>query len=313
MSNLMDGLRTHRWAKRSVAAALSATVLVALTFVPTTVGAANSWQVGVGAETKDKGIQLAYYYSDNITVNVGDTVNFNFQTGEIHSVTFFDGSDSGVRAAGAPAFSKTFGAPGDYAYFCVIHTFMKGVVHVQAANSPYPHTQQEYDHQSLVEQTKSFAEGRQLQAQGLAAAAQGDGKNITAGIGAAHPEDNGSVFVLRFLKTAQQIKVGDTVTWTNLDPEAPHSITFNENYTDPFQALFPDGLDFAGPPGHATISDPAQPVNSGFLWAAPFPGLPPPAYVGTVFQATFTQPGTYQYYCELHDDLGMVGTITVSR
>src|SRR5579875_2080638 len=56
-------------------------------------------------------------------------------------------------------------------------------------------------------------------------------------------------------------------------------------------------------PGHATISSASQQVNSGFL-GAPFPQ-------GVQFRMTFTAPGTYAYYCALHDDLGMRGTITV--
>jgi plastocyanin len=30
-------------------------------------------------------------------------------------------------------------------------------------------------------------------------------------------------------------------------------------------------------------------------------------------RVTFTTPGTYDYYCILHDDLGMVGTVVVLR
>jgi plastocyanin len=36
-------------------------------------------------------------------------------------------------------------------------------------------------------------------------------------------------------------------------------------------------------------------------------GLP----FGTTFSATFTAPGTYNYICALHDDLGMTGTVVV--
>ncbi|HKZ50921.1 MAG TPA: plastocyanin/azurin family copper-binding protein [Dehalococcoidia bacterium] len=34
---------------------------------------------------------------------------------------------------------------------------------------------------------------------------------------------------------------------------------------------------------------------------------------GATFQFTFTQPGSYPYYCFLHRALGMVGTITVAQ
>jgi plastocyanin len=35
-------------------------------------------------------------------------------------------------------------------------------------------------------------------------------------------------------------------------------------------------------------------------------GLP-----GEPFTVTFTQPGTYDYICALHENMGMKGTITV--
>ena len=96
---------------------------------------------------------------------------------------------------------------------------------------------------------------------------------------------------------------GDTVTWSNLDPEFPHTITFGtEPSCGPFGAFAPSGVDA---PGHATLTTPGQSVNSGFIGAdLPF---------GTQFRATFTAPGTYSYICALHDDLGMVGTIQVVR
>jgi plastocyanin len=284
---------------------------------PTIARAATGWQVGVGAENKDMAIQVAYFFSREITVNEGDTVTWNFQTGEPHSVNFFAGTgsggpiDSGLQTKGAPPFSLTFSLAGDYNYGCDIHPTMSGVVHVQAAGSAYPHDQEYYDHQSQVQQNQLLAEGLALRAKGLAAAAQADTKPaITAGIGATH--ETGAIFVMRFLKDKLNVKVGDTVTWSNLDPEAPHTITFNLDYPNPFDALIPDGLDVLGPPGHATMNATTQPVNSGFLWATPFPGLPPVAYRGTTFQVKFTQPGTYNYKCELHDDLGMTGTIKVT-
>jgi len=319
MTKLVSGLRMNkgvhlgRWKIATLAALLA--IVGGLVAAPA--WAATSWQVGAGVESPDMGIQAAYFFAREITVNAGDTVTWHFQTGEPHSVNFFAGTgsggpaDSGLQTKGAPPFSLTFNQTGDYSYRCDLHAAMTGVIHVQAAGSAYPHDQGYYDHQSQVQQNQLLAQGRAIQAQGLAAAAQADGRGqITAGIGVTHA--TGSIFVLRFLRQNLHVKVGDTVTWTNRDPEAPHTITFNKDYPDPFAALFPLGLDVLGPPGHATISDTAQQVNSGFLWASPFPGLPEVAYRGTVFQATFTQPGTYSYKCELHDDLGMIGTITVS-
>jgi plastocyanin len=64
---------------------------------------------------------------------------------------------------------------------------------------------------------------------------------------------------------------------------------------------------------HATIGSPADSVNSGFLVAAPQErvGLPQSPQAVTRFRVTFTGPGTFNYICALHDDLGMVGTVVV--
>jgi plastocyanin len=307
-------------AQRWVVASVVALVLSASPFMPAIARADTGvqWQVDVGAESKDMAIQVAYFFPGDLTINAGDTVTWNFKTGEIHSVNFFAGTGSGgpvdspVSAKGAQPFSLKFDQAGDYNYGCDIHTFMKGVVHVQATGSAYPHDKKYYQHQSQEQKHQLLDEGRDLKSHASDNAKEDSHKGqVTAGIGVAH--DTGSIFIMRFMKRTLNVKVGDTVTWSNLDPEAPHSITFNMDFANPFpDAAFPAGLDIVGPPGHATMNATTQQVNSGFLWAAPFPNLPPPAYVGTTFQVKFTQPGTYNYKCELHDNLGMTGTIKVS-
>ena len=309
-------------AQRWVVASVVALMLSASPFVPTIAradsGSSGPWQVDVGAESKDMGIQVAYFFPGDLTINAGDAVTWNFNTGEIHSVTFTAGTgsgglvDSGVRFKGMQPFKLTFNQPGDYSYICVIHATMKGVVHVQTAGSAYPHDQKYYNDRSQEQRDHLLDEGRDLQS-GAKDSAKEDGSKgqVTAGIGVVHP--TGAIYIMRFLKETLNVKVGDTVTWTNRDPEAPHTITFNMDFADPFQALFPVGLDSGtNLPGHATMSSTTQPANSGFLWAAPFPDLPPGTAVGTKFQVKFTQPGTYNYFCELHDTLGMTGTIKVT-
>ncbi len=107
----------------------------------------------------------------------------------------------------------------------------------------------------------------------------------------------------RFYPTAIKIKAGETVTWTTDDPATPHTVTFGP---EPDVAANPIGTD---EPGHATLptAPPGQAVSSGFMGVGP--GRPG----GTAFQVTFTQPGIYHYICVLHDELGMVGTVTVSQ
>jgi len=320
---------------RWIASAAIALVGIVSTFVPHVALAAPppamEWHADVGAQSQNMAIQINYFFPRDITVNIGDSISWTFQANEIHSVTFPpDGAggdtpfDSKIRAKGAPDFKLTFLSSGDFKYNCVIHTTMHGSVHVNAAGTKYPKSQKEYDKASKEQIKDLMDEGRDLIDQGKDASGQGDqgkdatdkgdhGIKVTVGIGAMH--DDGSVMIMRFLPSPRKIRVGDTVTFTNLDPEAPHTFTtMNLEYPTPFGAVVPEGLDtvLTVLPGHATMSNPdTDKVNSGVLANVAFPFAPPPFERGPVFKVTFTAPGTYNYKCEFHDDLGMNGKIVV--
>ncbi len=80
------------------------------------------------------------------------------------------------------------------------------------------------------------------------------------------------------------IDVGQTVEWKNSSGD-PHTVT-----VVPDKALVP--ADVALPKN-------AQPFDSGTIPA------------GMTFSHTFTTPGTYRYYCTLHEGNGMVGEVIV--
>ena len=80
------------------------------------------------------------------------------------------------------------------------------------------------------------------------------------------------------------IKAGQTVEFRNT-AVITHSVT-----DDP--KLAEDAKDAAGPAG-------ATPFNSGDI--AP----------GQIYTQTFTQPGTYTYFCTHHEDDGMVAKVIV--
>ncbi|MCA6112797.1 cupredoxin domain-containing protein [Bradyrhizobium cenepequi] len=88
-----------------------------------------------------------------------------------------------------------------------------------------------------------------------------------------------------FAPATVNIRVGDTVKWTN-PSFITHSVTF-----DPAQAA--DVGNAALPPGVA-------PFDSGAMEE------------GTTFSHMFTQNGTYKYFCKFHEAMGMVGTVVVS-
>lgn len=88
-----------------------------------------------------------------------------------------------------------------------------------------------------------------------------------------------------FVPATVNIKVGDTVKWTN-----PYNITHTVTF-DPAQAQ--------------TASDVVLPAG-----AAPF-GSGDIEEEGT-YSHTFTTPGTYKYVCKYHEAMGMKGTVIVS-
>lgn len=85
--------------------------------------------------------------------------------------------------------------------------------------------------------------------------------------------DNG---MLAFQPAKVTIQAGDTIKWVN-NKLAPHNVVFDSSVKNA-DKLTHKGLAFA--PGES-------------------------------FEATFTEPGEYTYYCEPHRGAGMVGTIIV--
>ncbi len=90
---------------------------------------------------------------------------------------------------------------------------------------------------------------------------------------------------LRFTSETVRIRTGQAVRWTNTS-NLIHTVT-----ADPYKA---NNANSVGLPSGA------QPFDSGDLRP------------GDVFTHTFTQPGTYRYFCIPHEGAGMVATVIVS-
>jgi plastocyanin len=313
--------------------ALAAGVLTAgLALAPgSSVFAATQWKALVGTNTADHAIQGNAFFPGEISIHVGDTITWNANSGEIHTVTFEDGPPppglSGFDVVATPAGGSSFGGSGwfnsgvmsttpgsvtsypltftkagDYPFHCLIHSTMQGTVHV-LASGPLPHTPAFYAQQSISQQNQLLAQGRQVRAAGLSSALNSPAPAVSVGDGKVN--STSTLAVLRFLPGFETIHVGQTVTFTNLDPETPHTVTFGPDPSpgNPFGAMFPIGA--SG--GQATISGPVtSTINSGFMaQGGPFD------VVGKTFKVTFLAAGTYNYVCVLHDDLGMKGSIKV--
>ncbi len=229
-------------------------------------------------------------------------------------------------------FAVTFPTPGNFELVCIVHPQMFGTIHVLADTEILPYDQAFYDQQAederralLDDRDRPTGEAHHHSMSGMmSASAIRRTKGVVAGYGEidATPGGQESLSVVRFIEGTVEIHAGDTVEWANSDPIIGHTVTFG---TEPADLFDPS----CGPsPGcvvaidsdgalHATITGPGQNVHSGFIFAAlegytgglPVPQLP--LFPPTRFRVTFTQAGTYNYKCSLHDTLGMLGKVIV--
>jgi plastocyanin len=274
----------------------------------------TTWNVLVGSESHDQSIQGMAFLPKNIYVDAGDTVNWKANSAEIHTVTFlatdhslpmfnpgdptqlfqvggdvYDGHsyyNSGVMTtaadSGFPAvtdYSLTFPTEGDFTYYCLVHGMMQmGMVHVGAANDPYPYTQAQYDRQAAVETHATVLDGNRLRADALRAS---DNHKVIEGA------DDNAAMVMQFLRPVVTIHVGESVTFENRNTATPHTVTFGEEPQNPF----------------ASVGDPTN-FSGGQLSS----GILEP---GSGYKVTFNSAGTFDYICALHDFMGMVGKVIV--
>jgi plastocyanin len=229
-----------------------------------------------------------------------------------------------------PTFTVIFPTPGNYEVVCLVHPEMFGVIHVLSASEILPYDQAFYDEQAEDESrtllddrdTDSSHKAHHSTAGMLSASVISHTKLVTAGYGeiAATPGGQEALAVVRFIDGIIEIHAGDTVEWANSDPILAHTITFGTEPVDLFDpSCSPRCSVSTDSDGalHATITVPGQSVHSGFILAAleGYTGLTPvplpPLFPPTRFRITFTQPGTYNYKCSLHDNLGMVGKVDV--
>jgi plastocyanin len=301
------------WRAIAAAGLTSAAALTPVSSAPAAVPV--TWTAHAGAQADHQALQTLAFFPTDVFVNVGDTLTWNFDAAEPHTVSFLQAGQTPPNAFTAPAtpnnfvyngtefvnsgvmtnpsgsYSVVFNAAGDFNYVCLVHPkTMTARIHVNPSGSPYPHTQTFYDRQGRDQARLLLEDGQGIRRDSLDTA--NDANKIVTGGGDAQ------VFVARFLPQEKRVHVGDTVTWSNPDSITPHTVTFG-----PTPSNAAAGLDHAG---HATIS--ANPVtttiSSGLI------GVRRP--LGTDFSVTFTAPGSYAYFCSLHSALGMVGTIVVS-
>jgi len=235
----------------------------------------------------------------------------------------FDGSTclTSPELVDGQTYTVMFPTAGNFKLVCLVHANMTGAVHVLRPSEPLPFDQAFYDNQAQKRTAELLSDGAGLEGRATATAQQGSGDAVSVGIGeiVATGDGSDSVFVARFRQDTIVVRIGDTVEWTNLDPAVAHTVTFGFPNGDPNppQPPAPPGVVTVDTDGalHAAVMSPTDNVHSGFLQAAfqDRTGLAQSPLGVKRFRVTFTTPGTFNYRCILHDDLGMVGRVIVHR
>jgi plastocyanin len=176
---------------------------------------------------------------------------------------------------------------------------MKGTIVVQPAGSPYPLAPGSYEPANNSAFAAALAAGQAaIPAQSASHSLNADGTatwRLAAGFG-----DGKSYAVERFGASNLTIHTGDTVVWTQPDPNENHTVSFLSGGPD-VPLTLPTGAPNpqARAPAGGKVYAGSGFVSSGFLKP------------GQSYALTFRQAGTFRYRCLIHDDYGMVATLTV--
>ncbi len=307
---------------RKVSVSFAILIIGLMAISPAQAVSQSTWHVQVGADSSDMARWGLAFYPNSITVHPGDNVQFTNNLGEPHTVTFGAPSDlfldfsqyfvpyggsiltgaarqqlnSGLLGAGfGTSFNLTVNAPpGVYGFRCALHPLMRGSITVIPSGEELPRTAKQYAHEARVSIRQDLAVARQIQAQTkLAAKLASDlgGKGIEVAVGGG----DGTSAVFRFFRSHLTITAGETVTFVNRDFFTPHTVTFGQEPPGAPESL----VQPYGDPSHFNGT---SRLNSGFLFTP---------FQVTRFSITFTTPGEFHYICGLHDQLGMVGSVTV--
>ena len=287
--------------------------------------------ITVQSGTGEKGFAVNQFGPNVVYVQPGDSVKFTFPWFEPHSVTFGvpagdpsvlvggenpswkgDGFISSGLIFGSPtstdSYTVTFPEKGTYDYFCILHPLMTGEVVVRTPDLGTPDNQPSVDGRAAAQFTSSInalkAAANGMAAKPLAVAANpSGGRKYTLVISSATDLPQGDV--QQFFPASVNIGVNDTIEWVS-GVGTPHTVSIG-NPGEIAKLIPPGGADAvvgiaaAVPKGNKF--DGTGIVNSGVLGAT-FPN-------GTKFDLTFTKAGTYQYFCFLHLDQGMVAVVNV--
>ena len=243
-------MRRFTWNPFAVACGVSFALAFLLAF-PSAALAQQNWKATVGAQSEDMGRQAEAFLPNEFWIHAGDTITWTFASGDTHTVTFllvgqpFPLSFTGVCPSGAvfdgittcvssmpsvtgQKFAATFTTTGNFELVCLVHPQMFGTIHVLANSQILPHDQAFYDEQAKDERSALLddldpptSKSHHSMTGMLSASVIAHTKGVIAGFGeiAATAGGQESLSVVRFIDGTVEIHAGDTVEWSNLEPD----------------------------------------------------------------------------------------------
>jgi plastocyanin len=219
-------------------------------------------------------------------------------------------------------FRVTFTTAGTFAYACLIHPGMNGMVTVQPAGAALAETPQQAQArgQAQAESLLAQVQASAAMVQSVRAGAAGGPTTHTVAAGISNlagPGTAGGASALQFLPRTLTVRRGDTVVWMDADPLEIHTVTLTSGGAEPeFVDVRPGPMGAAGPPLLVIPANVAGPVGGSSYTGQ---GYANSGIFGTGggYALTIDAPaGAYQYLCLIHagpDGTGMRGTITVTE
>jgi plastocyanin len=234
-----------------------------------------------------------------------------------------------------------FARQGRYEYVCLFHPAMTGIVDVVAGGTPGITSQAAVDQYAALHDwdEHSWQVAEMLATRSKATRIDGPRGTTVAIVRAGTDWRWGHVDLQAFLPEDVTIQQGDTVIWY-VDHVQPHTVTFpaaDGSHPDFIVIQLPDGRRISPAPPNAPpppdllalLEDPeftprlvlgpgalrtVEPVHdgrslysSGLIGEHPLVAVP----MEKAWGLTFNTPGTFEYHCGLHEQLGMKGTVTV--
>lgn len=221
---------------------------------------------------------------------------------------------NGVVVAPNESYSVSFDTPGTYKYNCLLHQSMVGTIIVEPNTTVDVPSQADIDAMAQAELAPLEAQLEALTSATPPVHSElGPGDTTIWYVPAGYEATDDRVAVYDFAPKDLTIKQGDTIVWTST---LFHVVSFFPGRDAP-EFVIPIPQD-QGPPilqVNPEVAFPAKPsgefdgtgyYSSGLIGAGPLPG-------GMNFSMTFSEPGTYDYVCPIHKELGMAGTVTVTQ